>query len=280
MTARRILSVMLVAGALSLAPCAGAAEPELKAPHLGGVNLNDPLAAWWKDVPAVAVPMIPQVVATPLHTQIAVAEMQVRAAHNGRDLAFLIEWKDATKSDRIVVDRFGDQVAVELPLVREPAASPMMGNMGGRVAIMQWRAAFQKDLDAGEPQVRDLYPNALVDIYPDQMLRAIDARPYMGAIGVDNPISHPKRSPVLDQMAEGWSTMTVKPEQHADGKGVWQDGVWRVVITHPLASGDPNDAQLAPGAESMAAFAVWDGGAQEVGSRKAWASWVPLKLAP
>ena len=45
-----------------------------------------------------------------------IRELTVRAAHNGGWIAFLIEWKDPTLSDRIVLDNFGDQVAVELPV--------------------------------------------------------------------------------------------------------------------------------------------------------------------
>jgi hypothetical protein len=205
----------------------------------------------------------------------------VKAAHNGQWVAILLEWKDPTKSDRIVLDEFGDQVAVELPVhyKKDAPPSPMMGNPGGRVNIWQWRAAFQHDIEKGEPQVRDLYPNTLVDVYPDQVLQAIDARPYMGALGVDNPISRPKGTPVLDQMAEGWGTMTVHPEQNADGKGVWKDGGWRVVITHPLVTASEHHMRLQPDGETLIAFAVWDGGNREVGSRKAWSAWVPFKLA-
>jgi len=242
------------------------------------VNLN---AAFWDKAAAVSVPMLPQMVTPPINPNAAVKELQVKAAHNGQWIAFLIEWQDSTKNDRIVVDQFGDQVAVELPTRtnKDTMPSPMMGNPGGRVTILQWRAAFQRDIDEGEPTLRDLYPNAMVDVYPDQVLRATDARPYMGAVGVDNPISHPKRTPVLDQMAEGWGSMTVKPEEHADGRGVWKDGRWRVIIAHPLESESENDPDLQPGAETVVAFAVWDGGNHEVGSRKAWASWIPLKLA-
>ena len=243
-------------------------------------DLLRPGAAFWKQAPAVTVAMLPQNVALPRIQAAAVKQLTVRAVHNSRNFAFLIEWLDPAQSDRIVTDNFGDQVAVQLPVKAAPdaPASPMMGNPGGRVAILQWRAAFQRDLEQGEPQVRDLYPYAHADVYPDQVLRAIDARPYMGAVGLDNPISHPFLTPVLDQMAEGWGTMTVKPEQHADGKGAWDKGRWRVVIAHPLATGDANDPQLAPGAETVAAFAVWEGGAREVGSRKAWSNWVPLRL--
>jgi len=144
---------------------------------------------------------------------------------------------------------------------------------------MQWRAAFQRDLEKGPPTVRDLYPNAWADVYPDEVMSASDARPYTGALGVENPISRGRASPVLDQMAEGWGSMTVKPDQHALGKGVWKDGTWRVVITRPMVSDDANAPQLVPGDRTFAAFAVWEGGNREVGSRKAWSPWVPLVLA-
>ncbi len=154
----------------------------------------------------------------------------------------------------------------------------MMGNPGGQVSILQWRAAFQSDLEKGEPTVRDLYPFAHVDVYPDEVLRATDAAAYTGALGLDNPVSHPVRTAVLDQMAEGWGTLTVRPEQHGDGRGVWKDGVWRVVITHPLQTENPGEPRIVPGTETAVAFAVWEGGAREVGSRKGWTNWVTLKV--
>ena len=155
----------------------------------------------------------------------------------------------------------------------------MMGNPGGRVNIMQWRAAFQKDIDTGPPTVRELYPNAWADVYPDEVLSASDARPYSGALGLENPISRGRASPVLDQMAEGWGSMTVKPDQHALGKGVWKDGVWRVVITRPMVSDDLNAPRLTPGDQTVVGFAVWEGGNREVGARKAWAPWTPMVIA-
>jgi hypothetical protein len=242
--------------------------------------LADPAAAFWASTPATTVAMIPQTISAPVHPTAAVSEIQVRAAHDGRVFVFLVEWKDSTESNRIVVDQFGDQVAVELPMLyRENVIpSPMMGNPGARVSILQWRAAFQHDLEHGDPEVRDLYPNALVDVYPDEVLAATDARPYTGALGLDNPVSHALASPVLDQFAEGWGTMTVKPEQHADGRGVWRDGAWRVTISHRMKRAE-NDPDLAPGSETLAAFAVWDGGNREVGGRKSWANWVSVQVS-
>jgi len=241
----------------------------------------DPDAAFWKTAREVAVAMLPQTSAPPLHAQPAVKELRVRAVHNGQWFALRLAWSDPSRDDVLYVDRFGDQVAAQFPvqLKKDAMPSPMMGNPGGRVKILQWRAAFQRDVDVGEPEIKQLYPNALVDVYPDQVLRATDARPYTGALGVDNPVSRAKASPVLDQMAEGWGTMTVKPEQEADGRGVWENGAWRVVLTLPMASGGANSPRLEPGGGTVVAFAVWDGGRREVGGRKAWSSWVPLKLS-
>ena len=264
------------------AASAVAADAVLVAPRVKGSGpILDVAAPFWKQARAVTVPLLPQTVAAPIHPDNAVKEIQVRAAHNGQWLALLLAWKDPTRDDRIVTDEFGDQVAVEFPIDGHPdrLPSPMMGNAGGRVNILQWRAAFQRDMEQGEPEVKALYPNAIVDLYPDYVLRATDARPYMGALGVDNPISRPTLSPVLDQMAEGWGTLTVKADQHADGRGVWRDGRWTVVITLPLATESQNSPRLAPGGRTVAAFAVWEGGKREVGARKAWSAWVPLQLA-
>ncbi|MDE2059783.1 MAG: hypothetical protein KGL31_04330 [candidate division NC10 bacterium] len=244
-------------------------------------HLTDLQATFWKQAPAVNVTMLPQVIAIPKNPNASVRSLSVKAAHNGQWLAILLEWKDLTMNDRIVSDKFADQVAVELPVRyrKDALPSPMMGDPGGRVIIWQWRAAFQRDVDKGEPTVRDLYPNTLVDIYPDQVLKAIDVGPYTGALGLDNPISRHKQSPVLDQIAEGWGTMTVHSDQQADGKGEWRDGVWRVVITHPLVGVSENQPRLQPGDETVIAFAVWDGGNREVGARKAWSTWIPFRLA-
>lgn len=278
---RHRLAPLLALAALGIATAASA-QNGLRAVKTGA-GLQELLqvdAPAWRSAPVTTVAMLPQSIIAPRVNKAGVSKLTVRAVHNQEWIAFHIEWLDPTRSDRIVVDNFGDQVAVELPVKpgKDAPPSPMMGNPGGRVTILQWRAAFQRDLDHGEPKVRDLYPFAHTDVYPDQVLRATDVRPYLGAIGLDNPISHPNRTPVLDQMAEGWGTMTVKPIQHAEGRGSWSRGRWQVVIAYPLAAGGDSDPRLKPGSETVAAFAVWEGEAREVGSRKAWSNWIPLTI--
>jgi DMSO reductase family type II enzyme heme b subunit len=261
--------------ALFLATASGANGINAVAVDQAG-PLKDPEAAHWADAPATQVAMYPQVVTRPHHPEISVTELTVRAVHNGRWIGVLIEWQDPNPENILRSDSFGDQVAVQFP-VQSPA-SPMMGNPGGLVNILQWRAAFQRDLSEGQAGIRDLYPYALVDVYPDEVLNLTDARAYTGGLGVDNPVSRPFDSPVLDQVAEGWGTLTVKPVQQADGWGVWKDGTWRVAITRPMTRQNPGDPELKPGTESMAAFAVWNGTRGEVGARKAWSNWVPLTI--
>lgn len=295
MSTRELVILLAAAGAcLSLLGAdASAQEPTLRA--IAVANSAGPLldldAPYWKDAAPVKIQMQPQTIANPQNAKPAISELEVRAAHNGQWYGVLIEWADPTKSDRIVVDQFGDQVALEVPVKFKSGdfPNPMMGGPGERMNIMQWRAAFQHDVDQSEkvevpalygPKISDLYPNAHVDVYPDEVLRATDARAYTGAVGVDNPISRPKRTAVIEQMAEGFGSLTALPEQHADGRGVWADGKWRVVITHPLAAGDANTPALKAGDQTLAAFAAWEGGAKEVGSRKAWSNWAQLALDP
>jgi DMSO reductase family type II enzyme heme b subunit len=274
----RALAFLLVAVALGAG--AAAAQPAITAVRVPGAGpIEDPLAKIWAQVRPARVAMLPQAVTLPHNPSPAVTALTVRAVHNGGWIAFLIEWKDATISNTVILDSFGDQVAIQLPIATKGAPpSPMMGNPGGRVNIMQWRAAFQRDLDSGAPTVKDLYPNAWVDVYPDEVLGAADARPYAGALGLENPISRGRATPVLDQMAEGWGSMTVKPDQHALGAGIHRHGGWRVVITRPMVSDDANAPRLSPGDRTVAGFAVWEGGHREVGARKAWSPWVPLVI--
>ena len=282
MRARLLALTVAVAVAIALAvPLPAGTQTPLTAVRVPGAGpITEPDAPAWAKARAVKVAMLPQTAAPPHRPEPAVKEISVRAVHNVGWISFLIEWKDPTLSDRIVLDNFGDQVAVQLPVdVKATPPSPMMGNPGGRVNIMQWRAAFQKDIEAGPPTVRALYPNAWADVYPDEILSASDARPYQGALGVENPISRGRASAVLDQMAEGWGSMTVKPDQHALGRGVWKNGMWRVAITRPMVSDDMSAPRLQPGDRTVVGFAVWEGGSGEVGPRKAWGPWTPLVIA-
>ncbi len=244
--------------------------------HTPIMELTDTL---WSTVPVSDITLLPQNVALPHNTVPAVTNLKVKAVHNGQWLGILLEWQDDTKDDKFLTDQYGDQVAIQFPI--DANASPMMGNAKGRVNILQWRAALQRDLQEGDISLHDLYPHALVDTYPDEVLNASDSLPYSGALGLGNPVSHQSKSPILDQIAEGWGTLTVKLlNQQADGLGIWSNNMWRVIITLPLSGVGENAPRLAPDHTTQIAFAAWNGGADEVGSRKSWSIWSNLYIAP
>src|SRR5688572_16754964 len=109
--------VSLLVPALLAAAAGAAAQTSITAVRVPGAGpINDPLGAQWKQARAVRVVVLPQTVTLPHNDHPAIHELSVRALHNGGWVAFLIEWTDPTLSTQIVVDNFGDQVAVELPV--------------------------------------------------------------------------------------------------------------------------------------------------------------------
>ena len=230
--------------------------------------------------PLSKVALLPQVVTTPRQPAPATASLDVRAVRNEDHAGFLLEWDDDSADVRATIDAFGDMVAVEVPVAAGPPPAPFMGNKGGRVQILQWRADWQTDVDKGAVTMRELYPNAYAaDFHHEDHLPAAEAAAYRGAVSLGNPMSDRQRtSSVQDLMAEGFGSLTPRATQAAAGKATHDGKRWHVVITRPLAAtGDPA-ASLAPGTATHVAFAVWNGSHREVGARKAWAAWVPLEV--
>ena len=113
---RARVSVVLLAMLVGAVGAAEAQTPIMAVRVRGSGPITDPLAAVWKDARPVRVAMLPQTVALPNKPDPAVTELAVRAVHNGGWIAFLIEWKDPTLSNTVILDNFGDQVALQLPI--------------------------------------------------------------------------------------------------------------------------------------------------------------------
>lgn len=96
-----------------------------------------------------------------------------------------------------------------------------------------------------------------------------------------------KDAKVLDMNAKGFGTLKSQDQQDVKGKGVYQNGAWKVVFTRGLSTPDvENDAQIKPGDFINIAFAVWDGkkdafgDPKEKGSQKAVSSWWYFRAEP
>ena len=84
------------------------------------VTPEDPL---WQKISPMTLPLSGQIITRPVWPEPTAHALAVRAVHNGTDIAFLLEWQDNTKNDRLTPGTFRDGVALGLPLGDAPAFS-------------------------------------------------------------------------------------------------------------------------------------------------------------
>lgn len=230
---------------------------------------SDPAALIWAQAEPVTITLFPQQIALPFGGG-AISELQARALHNGRMIAFLIEWADATLDNEAAqTDKFSDAVAVQFPVDPTTTPSPFMGDTHNAVNIWQWQAAWQRDIDEGGlADVERVYP-PYSDVYVDERMRERGELSWRPGEAVGNWRSQRARTtPVENLMAQGWGTLTTQALPHVLGQGVWENGRWRLVFLRALQTGLAGDAPFVPGRKSSINFAVWDGSNQERGARK------------
>jgi hypothetical protein len=243
-----------------------------------GVPAEDPRAGVWRRSEAIRVELLPQQITAPTLPQADVASLVLRALHDGTALGFLLEWEDDEPDELPGVARFQDAAAVQLPARAGATPPPVtMGGPGAPVHLVQWRASWQRDLDAGRVGVAELYPNSAVELYPEQLLDPEVARLWSPGAEAGNPVSTLRTSAVEELVAEGFGSATSIPSTGARGAGAWSNGRWRVAIAVPLERGAAG-APIEPGSTWPAAFAVWAGSRGNRGGRKQFASWVGVTL--
>jgi DMSO reductase family type II enzyme heme b subunit len=242
---------------------------------------QDPADAAWAQAPVHQEPLLLQDMVEPRQLTSTTASVDVRALTDGSDISFLLSWADATKDDLPGDARFSDACAVQLPARIEPdVPSPQMGETGKPVEITYWRAFWQATVDGRKDTINELYPGAAVGHYPfdaaslpegSDAKRAMEQR-YSPARALGNQMGGPRQKPVEDLVAEGAGTLRPAGRGVSNGRGRKTDTGWAVVLTRPLPEG------LRPGGRTQVAFAIWQGGKEEVGARKMRSAWVPLVM--
>lgn len=213
----------------------------------------------WQTATPITIPLSGQVITRPVWPEPTVRAVTVRSIHNGTDIAFLLEWQDNTKNDRLTPGTFRDGVAIGLPLGDAPAFF-CMGQLDHYINIWHWKADWQSDID-----------------------RRAARTPEKKEGGVRTFEVIPRRvSSVEDLIGGGFSTLTTKDKQgRVQGQGLWKDGLWRVVMRRPLVSEDQEDeAKLVPGRVQTISFAVWNGENKERNGQKAVSPWFQLNIDP
>lgn len=218
-----------------------------------------PEDASWAKVSPMTLPLSGQVITRPVWPEPTARALTVRSLHNGTEIAFLLEWQDNTKNDRLTPGTFRDGVAIGLPLGDAPAFF-CMGQLDHYINIWHWKADWQSDIDRRAAKTSE---------------KARD--------GVRTFEVIPRRvSSVEDLIGGGFSTLTTKERQgRVQGKAAWKDGVWHVVMRRPLVSEEQeNEAKLIPGRVQAVSFAVWNGENKERNGQKAVAPWFQLIIDP
>jgi len=215
--------------------------------------------AVWQHSSPVTIPLSGQVITRPVWPEPTIRALTVRSLHNGTDIAFLLEWQDNTKNDRLTPGTFRDGVAVGFPLGDAPAFF-CMGQLDHYINIWHWKADWQSDIDR-------------------RAARASEKKE--GGVRTFEVI--PRRvSSVEDLIGGGFSTLTTKDKQgRVQGQAFWKDGVWHVMMRRPLLSEEQeNEATLVPGRIQTVSFAVWNGENKERNGQKAVAPWFQLSIDP
>jgi len=259
------------------------------------INPKELNAEFWTKIEASKLPVSPQQAAYPTLNNASIEFLTVKSVYRPMEVAFLIEWNDSSKNNEVDVVKFCDQFAVEFPLNTKEIPSYMMGNKDGMVHIVHWKAIWQEDCEKGFQDVQVKYPNMWVDVYPGlesyldrskriyaqditaEMIVETHATGNMPGTYSHNPMSQIKRKyPVEEANAEGFGTIATQETQQAKAWAEWKDGKWKVCVVVPVNTGNRYKATFTD--RTKVAFALWDGGFQNIGGRKHFIPWVDLLL--
>jgi len=221
----------------------------------------DPEASIWNSAKPLVIPLASQSIIRPRHYEASVKEIRVRALHNGKEVAFLLEWKDHTKDASFeLVHTFSDAVALQFPSEKGGTKPHFaMGDEEAIVNIWNWKAAYAEAADQ-----RVIY--AIVD-------------DFLAGPKANNPVSR-KGISVQNLQSGGYGALT-EMEQKAmpvSGIGQWSSERWKVVLKRSIQSHEKYVAKFAEGELTPFAVAVWDGSRGERGGRKAISTWYYVAL--
>ncbi len=91
----------------------------------------------WETVSPLPLPLSGQIITRPVWPEPSVRALSIRSIHNGEEVAFLMEWQDATVNESLTPGVFRDGAAVALPVGDAPAFF-CMGQLDHYVNIWHW----------------------------------------------------------------------------------------------------------------------------------------------
>jgi mono/diheme cytochrome c family protein len=248
---------------------------------------TSPDSGIWRGTPAVNLHLMPLWWRTDRPEEIT-----VRAVHDGRSLALLLKWEDATHDETAIRPQdFRDAAAVEFALTPDPPFFAM-GQTGQPVNIWMWKSERQADLQPAFQDLEKVYPNIGIDSYPN-LLKSPLEQPMRNALtlqsdprfvtawGAGNIVADPTRHSTAENLtAQGFGTLRAHPPeaQAVAATGEYTTGSYLVQFTRGFDAGGRGAIRLAPGDRIPVAFAVWNGSAGDRDGKKSVTIWQELLL--
>lgn len=205
----------------------------------------------------------------------SITAVSVRAVHDGKELAILVQWRDPIANGAPVrVEDFQDMVALQFAF-NEATPFLGMGDAKNPVNLWIWKAGLQQEVGGARPDVDTVHPSMHADLYPDT--RAL----FRTAEAAGNFLAFTRHTtPVEDSNASGFGTLKSQPlsGQNVRGKGLWFDDHWTVLFIRSIRSDEPDDVNFSTTRPTKVAFAVWNGQNRDRDGRKVISNWYQLTL--
>lgn len=274
-----VFSLLFLLLTVQLGLCQGVVVLAKKVAEDLPLDAEDPV---WQTASAIKVPLTSQVMAEPRIYGSVIKDLQIKAIHNSKDIAFKVEWADSTEDIILDLDKFPDAVALEFPS-SSAAGRPHfgMGDEENNANIWYWKSIWQTPKGQTQPTKEAIKAEKYSPHFRTDEETHIFVDDFLTGTLADNPISTPGRSPVENLVARGFGTLTdneTEKNPKLSGFGSWKSDKWAVVFKRKLASNDPFDVTFKEGAVTPVSFAVWNGSESQRGGRKVLSTWYYVGL--
>ena len=228
------------------------------------LDVNNPQ---WENAAPMDVRLTGQVIAAPRWQNPSIELATIKAVHNDKDIAFLIEWDDPFKD---VIHKQEQEF--------NPSSISKVG-------------AYSSYINANDmvPRELEIFRDSIALQFPVKLIEGTK-KPHFYRGSSSNPVhlwiwkadleEQGKRS-VVEANARGWKQklkLQAEDQQQIMAMAVWDQGRWSLVMKRPLITDDRNDIQFIKGKFTPMAINAWDGSNGEHRLIMSVSSWYYLTL--
>lgn len=232
----------------------------LKALPINGDIPEDANSPEWQKASPIDVRMAGSVHVAPRWQNHSIDMAAVRVLYNEKEIAFLIEWDDPFKD-------------VSHKKEMEMDTAPLLGTGSYNSYVNPVKMV---------PRKLETFRDSIAIQFPVELQEGTE-KPHLFRGDASNPVNlwiwkadmdEGRKPSVEDTNAVGPDEpLEVQASQDVKGKGVYNGGVWKVIMKRPLTTKDENDIQFKKGKFIPFTLNAWDGSNGEHGKIMSVSSW-------